>query len=79
LELILGAEVMHSLIVHMENDWPIQVEERYVNPLVAPYYLSADFRSMTPHEYLTEVAPITALEHIVQAVKPDPAIRKYLG
>ncbi|MGO7421723.1 histidine utilization repressor [Rhizobium ruizarguesonis] len=79
LELILGAEVMHSLIVHMENDRPIQVEERYVNPLVAPDYLSADFRSMTPHEYLTEVAPITAFEHIVQAVKPDPAIRKYLG
>jgi GntR family histidine utilization transcriptional repressor len=79
LELALGAEVMHSLIVHMENDEAIQVEERYVNPKVAPDYLSADFHSMTPHEYLTKVAPITEFEHIVQAVRPDTTVRKYLG
>jgi GntR family histidine utilization transcriptional repressor len=79
LELRLGTEVMHSLIVHLEDDQPIQVEERYVNPIVAPDYLSNDFRAMTPNEYLMKVAPITAFEHIVEAVRPDTAVRKYLG
>jgi len=79
LELSLGAEVMHSLIVHLENGEPIQVEERYVNPAVAPDYLSNDFKTMTPHEYLSKVAPITAFEHIVEAVRPAVAVRKYLG
>ncbi|HEY9347065.1 MAG TPA: GntR family transcriptional regulator, partial [Inquilinus sp.] len=33
LDLAVGIEVMHTLIVHLEDDQPIQVEERYVNPI----------------------------------------------
>jgi len=79
LELPLGAEVMHTLIVHLENDHPIQLEERYVNPAVAPNYLVNDFQTTTPHEYLMKVAAITAFEHFVEAVKPDAGMRKLLG
>jgi GntR family histidine utilization transcriptional repressor len=79
LDLAAGTEVMHTLIVHLEDDQPIQVEERYVNPIVAPDYLANDFTRTTPNEYLTKVAPITAFEHFVEAVRPDARVRKLLG
>lgn len=78
LDLEPGTEVLHSLIVHFENGQPIQVEERYVNPYIAPDYLANDFRSITPNEYLTRVAPITEFEHFVEAIQPDMTIRELL-
>lgn len=66
-----GAPVFHSLIVHCENDTPIQIEDRYVNPSVAPDYLSADFTHQTPNEFLVRVAPITQVQHVIEAVAPD--------
>ncbi|MBN8952946.1 MULTISPECIES: histidine utilization repressor [unclassified Rhizobium] len=78
LELPTNAEVMHTLIVHLEDGEPIQVEERYVNPAVAPDYLSNDFNATTPNEYLTRVAPITEFEHFVEAIKADAVTRKLL-
>ncbi|MEZ2222551.1 histidine utilization repressor [Rhizobium sp. RCC_161_2] len=79
LDLEPGIEVMHTLIVHLEDNQPIQVEERYVNPVVAPDYLTNDFNEITPNEYLTRVAPITEFEHFVEAMKPDTTVRKLLG
>jgi GntR family histidine utilization transcriptional repressor len=70
--------VFHSLIVHFENDVALQVEDRYVNPLVAPDYLATDFTQVTPHEYLMEVAPLQRVEHVVRAVHPETRIRALL-
>jgi GntR family histidine utilization transcriptional repressor len=66
--------VFHSVIVHYENDRPLQVEDRYVNPAVAPDYLSVDFTTVTPHEYLMKVAPLERVEHVVRAVLPERRI-----
>ncbi len=74
-----GAEVFYTLIVHFEEEEPIQIEERYVNPQAAPDYLANDFSKITPNEYLTRVAPITEFEHFVEAVKPEATARKLLG
>jgi GntR family histidine utilization transcriptional repressor len=71
-------EVFHSLVVHFENDVVLQVEDRYVNPLLAPGYLGADFQAVTPHEYLMEVAPLQRVEHVVRAVLPAARIRAHL-
>lgn len=71
-------ELFHSLIVHYENGQPIQVEDRYVNPKVAPGYGDADFSKMTPHEYLVQVAPLQEAEHILQAAMPPPSIKALL-
>lgn len=79
LDLEPGIEVMHTLIVHLEDDQPIQVEERYVNPIVAPEYLANDFTRITPNEYLTRISPITEFEHFVEAIEPDAMVRKLLG
>ncbi|MFP8965933.1 histidine utilization repressor [Pokkaliibacter sp. CJK22405] len=63
-----GDTLFHSIIVHFENGTPIQIEDRYVNPAVAPDYLQQDFSQETPFVYLTRVAPLTEGEHVVEAV-----------
>ncbi len=70
--------VFHSVLVHYEADKPLQVEDRYVNPRIAPDYLSVPFARMTPYEYLMEVAPLQRVEHTVRAVVPERAIAALL-
>lgn len=69
-----GGILFVSLIVHFENDRPIQVEDRLVNPAVAPDYLDIDFTRTTPNEYLMAAAPLANFEHVVDAILPDPKI-----
>ncbi|HBV74988.1 MULTISPECIES: histidine utilization repressor [Vibrio] len=63
----LGVLVFHSLIIHYQDDTPIQVEERFVNPLLAPSYLENDFESVTPNAFLVKHCPLSDLEHTVEA------------
>ncbi|WP_375084233.1 histidine utilization repressor [Providencia sp. SKLX074055] len=70
--------VFHSIIIHMENDVPVQIEDRYVNALAAPDYLKQNFLAVTPHDYLSQVAPLTQGEHIVEAVEADERSAKLL-
>ncbi len=67
----LRAPVFHSVIVHVEDDVPIQLEDRYVNPAIAPNYLDEDFSQRTPNAYLTAIAPISRTEQFVEAVLPQ--------
>jgi GntR family histidine utilization transcriptional repressor len=73
-----GEAVFHSAIVHEENGSPVQFEERWINPAVAPGYLEQDFTQRTPHRFLTMSAPITEVEHILHAIRPDPRVQKLL-
>src|SRR5579859_4416529 len=68
LALLPGATVFHSIIVHLDNRVPVQVEERFTNPAVAPKYLEQDFSRSTPNAYLSSVAPIESIEHVIEAV-----------
>ena len=78
LQLRQGSNAFHSIIVHMENHIPIQLEDRLVNPQVVPGYGSVDFSATTPAEYLLKVAPLQEVEHTVQARVPSARIRKLL-
>jgi GntR family histidine utilization transcriptional repressor len=60
--------LFHSIIVHFENETPIQVEERWVNPAVASDYMQQDFSKITPNEYLMAVAPLQGGEYIIEAI-----------
>jgi GntR family histidine utilization transcriptional repressor len=71
-------ELFSSVIVHFENDRPIQLEDRYVLPQLAPDYLRMDFKQTTPHEYLMKVAPLQQAEHLLRAQMPDDRTRKLL-
>jgi GntR family histidine utilization transcriptional repressor len=73
-----GARLDHSLLIHFEDDVPLQVEDRYVNPTVVPGYLRNDFSRLTPHEFLMQAAPLQRAEHTVRAVVPDGRIRRML-
>ncbi|MBS0577640.1 MAG: histidine utilization repressor [Proteobacteria bacterium] len=77
-ELKPGAALDYSLLTHFEGGVPLQVEERYVNPQVAPGYLANDFEKVTPHEFLVSVAPLQRAEHTVRALLPERRIRRLL-
>ena len=71
--------VFHVMVVHHENDVPVQVEKRWVNPLVAPEFLAIDLDTETPGHYLTRVAPLTEAEHIIEARMPEEPVRRLLA
>ena len=73
-----GSKLFHSLILHLESGKPIQLEDRYVCPTLAPEYLDQNFAEITPNVYLTRVAPLHTAEHIVRATMPSEETRKHL-
>ncbi|WP_043002912.1 histidine utilization repressor [Comamonas testosteroni] len=77
-ELNAAPHLFHSVVVHFENDVPIQVEDRYVNPAVAPDYLSQDFASQTPNAYLVRVAPLQGVSFSIEASMPTPEVAELL-
>ena len=74
-----GTDVFRLLLVHSENDVPIQVEDRYVLASFAPDCLKQDFEGITPSAYLTGVAPLQEAEQAVRASIPNSATRQQLN
>lgn len=74
----IGTRVYHSVIVHKENDLPIQLEDRFVAANLVPGYIDQDFTLATPNEYLSKTCPISSIEHIVEAVLPDNRAQELL-
>ncbi|NHZ37284.1 histidine utilization repressor [Massilia rubra] len=70
-ELAPGQPLFHSVIVHFENEAPIQVEDRWVNPACAPAYLAQDFSAITPNEHLMKAAPLQSASYSIEAL-PAP-------
>ncbi len=79
LGLAAGAPVFHSLIVHLENGVPLQCEDRYVNPAVAPGYLDVDFTRTTPTHYLFEATALWRAQYSIEADRPTAQEAKLLG
>ncbi len=67
-----GESVYHSVCVHLENGVPIQLEDRYVNPHLAPDFIRQDFSHQQPSEFLVRTVPFDEIEHVVDAVLPTP-------
>lgn len=74
-----GGDLYHSVLVHRENDIPIQLEDRYVAPALASGYLDQDFTQQTPHAYLMAQAPLSEAEHVIEAVWPQPWEQRLLA
>ncbi len=79
LEIPTGARVFHSIVVHHENEIPVQLEDRYVSVTSAPHYIEQDFERITPNEYLMKTAPLSEAEHIIEAILPDRQAQKLLN
>ena len=78
-ELATGQPLFHSVIVHFENDLPIQVEDRWVNPACAPAYLEQDFGAITPNEYLMAAAPLAGATYSIEALAAPREIADMLA
>lgn len=70
--------LFRSVMVHLENDVPIQLEERFVNPVSAPHYLEQDFHKVTPTRYLMEHAPLTQASYTIAAAPASEEDAKQL-
>ncbi len=73
-----GATLFHSVIVHFENDTPIQLEDRWVNPACAPDYLAQDFAAITPNEHLMLAAPLQNATYSIEALQAPREIADML-
>lgn len=78
LELEAGADVFHALVVHAENEMPVQLEDRYVVATFAPDFTRQDFTRTTPSAYLSGIAPLQEAEQVVRAIMPDAPVRAQL-
>lgn len=78
-ELAAGKPLFRSLVVHYENEMPIQVEDRHVNPALAPEYMQLDFSKTTANEYLMRVAPLYGVRYQIEACMPPADIAAMLG
>ena len=78
-ELPAGHALYHSVIVHFENGVPIQVEDRWVNPQVAPDYLKQDFTHTTPSAWLLAAAPLQAATYSLEALAAPREIADMLA
>jgi len=74
-----GHQLYHSVIIHFENGVPIQVEDRWVNPLCAPDYMEQDFNLVTPNEYLVKAAPLQGASFSIEALAPPREIADMLA
>ncbi|MGH6854967.1 MAG: histidine utilization repressor [Aestuariivirga sp.] len=71
--------LFHILIVHAENGVAVQIEDRYVNPFVAPEFIIQAFAKVTPTAYLLSAVPVDELEHTVEAAMPTAEQQQLLG
>jgi GntR family transcriptional regulator, histidine utilization repressor len=74
-----GAVVFHTLIVHFENGTPLQCEDRYVNPAMAPRYLDHDFTQTTPTQVLFASTQLWRAQYSIEAAGPTAQEALLLG
>ena len=79
LGLAAGDTVFHTLIVHLENGVPLQCEDRYVNPAVAPHYLQADFTRTTPTHELFATTALWRAQYSIEAARATAQEAQLLG
>lgn len=74
-----GANLFTSTVLHLENQQPIQLEQRWVKPTIWPGYLQQDFTLATPHQFLMNQAPFSRGQHTIEACLPTTRTRKLLA
>jgi len=74
-----GSRLYHSRLLHSANGKPLQLEDRFVNPVCAPDYLDIDFQVEIPHQYLMRTAPLQRTEHTIEAEAANKRLAKVLG
>ena len=73
-----GVALFHSRLLHLADGTPLQLEDRFVNPVCAPDYLDIDFDVEIPHQYLMRTAPLQRTEHVIEAEAANKRLAKVL-
>jgi len=73
-----GKKLFFLEAVHYQDDLPIQLESRYVNPDLVPEFILQDFNQQTSTAYLLQQFRPDEMEHIVRAVIADAPTRRLL-
>ncbi|WP_394691766.1 histidine utilization repressor [Hoeflea sp.] len=70
-EFEISRPVDHSIVIHFENDRPVQLEERFVNSALVSGYVDQDFTVIATYDYLQNATPLTEVEHLISALPAD--------
>lgn len=73
-----GATLYRLRAVHYQDELPLQLESRYVNPAAMPDFINQDFTRMTSTAYLLQQFKPDEMEHRVRAILPDQQTRELL-
>ena len=74
-----GTNAYRTVVVHKENEVPIQLEKRFVNLETAPAYAQIDLKKFSPSEFLLANVPLQRVEHKVRALMPTDDIAQTLA
>ncbi len=74
-----GTTLFHARVLHMKDDRPIVLEDRYVHPDIAPDYLTISLEHETSYRHLIAVAPLQEVEHVIRAIPATDELRSLLA
>ncbi|WP_196503552.1 GntR family transcriptional regulator [Aestuariivirga litoralis] len=73
------AKLLHVICLHLADDAPHQVEERWINLHTLPEAAQADFSTVSPNEWLIDRVPFNDVELDISAIMPPPHVHKLIG
>jgi len=74
-----GARLIRARVKHCRDGEPVLLEDRLVNAALIPEYASVDLTAKTSYAYLTRLAPLQEVEHVVRAIAAPAKIAKHLS
>ena len=79
MHIALGDHVDCLVMVHLQNNRPVQWQKLSINPVLAPAIGKQKFNRISPDDYLEWVSPSTSEEHQLMAVLPSASQRRELA
>jgi GntR family histidine utilization transcriptional repressor len=74
-----GLQLIRVVIRHSRGQEPLLIEDRLIDPAVAPGAAEADFSRVTTYAFLTRAAPLQDIEHTVRAINAGPVLARQLA
>jgi GntR family transcriptional regulator, histidine utilization repressor len=71
-------DVFHTVVLHFEDNVPLQIEDRLVNTLAAPDAHKQDLTTNTLFDHLMQLYPYPTGSYLVQAFAPDKDVQELL-
>lgn len=77
--IVASTPIFKTVMVHYEENTPIQLEYRYVNLDLVPEYAEIDLATITPSRFLLDSAPLQKVKHTVKAAMPSTEEQRFLA